>query len=74
LRAEAARLKTDLEARAHPTWVQAVVVIWAEFPQRVVEGDRIVLSTAMSWLPGCTGVRRRGAKSGRRSWLMPCAP
>jgi hypothetical protein len=42
LRAEAARLKADLELTAGRTWVQAVVVVWADFQQRVVEGDRIV--------------------------------
>jgi hypothetical protein len=61
LRAEAARLKTDLETRAHRTWVQAVVVIWAEFPQRVVDGDRIVFvhgDELVAWLQGRPATRR----------------
>jgi hypothetical protein len=41
-RAEAARLKHDLEAAGCRAWVQAVVVIWGNFPQRIVQADRIV--------------------------------
>lgn len=41
--ADAARLKEEIEARTgHRTWVQAVVVLWAEFPAGVVEDDRCI--------------------------------
>ena len=53
LRAEAARLKVDLEVTAGRTWVQAVVVIWADFPQRIIEGDRVVFvhgDELVAWL------------------------
>jgi hypothetical protein len=53
LRAEAARVKADLEVTAGRTWVQAVVVVWGEFPQRVVGGDRIAFvhgDKLVAWL------------------------
>jgi Nuclease-related domain len=53
LRAESARLKADLEDAAGRTWVQAVVVVWGEFPQRVVGGDRIAFvhgDELVAWL------------------------
>jgi len=41
--ADAARLKEEIEARTgHRTWVQAVVVLWSEFPAGLVEDDRCV--------------------------------
>jgi hypothetical protein len=52
VRAEAARLKADLGQTCR-TWVQAVVVIWGEFPQRLVAGDRIVFvhgDELVAWL------------------------
>jgi hypothetical protein len=42
LRGEARKLSAELQAdTGRRTWVQAVVVIWAPFPQRVVEINRI---------------------------------
>jgi hypothetical protein len=43
VRGLAAELKRDLDAGGvHVRWVRAVVVIWSEFPQQLVEGDRIM--------------------------------
>jgi Nuclease-related domain len=60
LRAEAARLEADLESTACRTWVQAVVVVWGAFPQRVVEGDRLVVvhgNELAAWLRGRPATR-----------------
>lgn len=39
----AARLKEDIERRTgHRTWVQAVVVLWSDFPQGLVDDGRCV--------------------------------
>jgi hypothetical protein len=39
----AAGLKSDIERRTgHRTWVQAVVVLWSDFPQGYVEHDRCI--------------------------------
>jgi len=52
--ADAARLKEEVEARTgHRTWVQAVVVLWSDFPAGVVEDDRCVFvhgSRLRGWL------------------------
>jgi hypothetical protein len=67
LRAEAARVKTEVEVTARRTWVQAVVVIWGEFPQRVVDGDRIVFvhgDELVAWLQ--RAARRAGGTVDRR--------
>jgi hypothetical protein len=43
LRGEASKLSAELQADTGlRTWVQGVVVMWAPFPQRVVERNRIV--------------------------------
>ncbi|HVU76701.1 MAG TPA: nuclease-related domain-containing protein [Gaiellaceae bacterium] len=38
------RIKTELEGRlgSSPGWVQAVVVVWADFPQRLVKENDVV--------------------------------
>src|ERR1700722_4447718 len=39
----AAELKTDIERRTgYRTWVQAVVVLWSDFPQGYIEHDRCI--------------------------------
>jgi hypothetical protein len=49
-RRDAARLRGEIQARTgHRTWVQAVVVLWSEFPAGVVEEDRCVFVHG-SWL------------------------
>jgi hypothetical protein len=46
------RVKSELEGRGSwPRWVQAVVVIWGEFPQRVVEERRVVYLAADELVP-----------------------
>jgi hypothetical protein len=54
LRHEAMKLSAELQAdTGRRTWVQAVVVVWAPFPQRVVESNRIVYvrgDELASWL------------------------
>lgn len=43
LRGDARRLHDELVTEGAPiSWVQAIVVIWADFPQRIAEGHRIV--------------------------------
>lgn len=53
-RGSAVRLKELFEqATGKSTWVQAIVVIWGDFPQRVVEHERIVYldgSELREWL------------------------
>lgn len=42
VRGLAVGMKRELDAGGvHVGWVRAVVVLWGEFPQRVVEGDRV---------------------------------
>jgi hypothetical protein len=42
-RGSAVRLKELLQqATGESTWVQAIVVVWGDFPQRVVEHDKVV--------------------------------
>lgn len=42
IRGAARQLKKELDGHGtYVGWVQAVVVVWANFPQRVVEGDRV---------------------------------
>jgi hypothetical protein len=54
LRREAMTLSAELQAETgRRSWVQGVVVFWAEFPQRVVESNRIVYvhgDELRSWL------------------------
>jgi hypothetical protein len=46
------RVKSELEGRgAWPRWVQAVVVVWGEFPQRVVEERHVIYVAADELLP-----------------------
>lgn len=43
MRGAAARLKKRVESATHVRpWVQAVVVVWGEFPEARAEGDRVV--------------------------------
>jgi hypothetical protein len=55
-RAAAAGLKADLQAPAGGrVWVQAVIVVWGEFPAGVVEGDRVTFVAGeqlTQWLRG----------------------
>ena len=45
-------MKSELEGRgAWPRWVQAVVVIWGDFPQRIVEERHVVYLAADELLP-----------------------
>jgi hypothetical protein len=50
----AASLKEDIQRQTgHRVWVQAVVVLWCEFPQQLVEADQCVFlhgSTLRDWL------------------------
>jgi hypothetical protein len=58
---DAARLRGEIQARTgHRTWVQAVVVLWSEFPAGVVEEDRCVF---------VHGARLRAWLQDRPSWL-----
>jgi hypothetical protein len=51
-RGAAAGLREALASHvARPLWVQAVVVIWGEFPQRRVEDDRVVYLHGSELLP-----------------------
>jgi Nuclease-related domain len=57
MRGEAAKLKDEIGEVAKVRWVSAVVVIWASFPQRIVEGDRVVFlhgDELAGWLRGRT--------------------
>lgn len=44
VRGQAARLNAELRARSgRSAWVEAVVVIWGDFPQRIHTGDRVTV-------------------------------
>lgn len=42
MRGAAVKLNAELASAGAGAWVRAVVVVWGRFPQRVVEGDRVV--------------------------------
>jgi hypothetical protein len=50
-RAAAAELSEARRTNGYRTWVQPVVVIWGEFPQRLVEANGVVYLTAAALLP-----------------------
>jgi hypothetical protein len=44
VRAQAARLNAELRARSgRSAWVEAVVAVWGEFPERIHSGDRVTV-------------------------------
>lgn len=78
VRGLAVELKRELDAGGvHVGWVRAVVVIWSEFPQQLVEGDRITFvhgNRVAEWLATQTAPRPFDAERAE-AWLRePTVP